>query len=93
MNATGKPISSIGFPAYHFLKMLTSNKVLPNTVINSKLQTKKADREHQRAELTSIVNGSNGFFSMILNQKFLADNILLPLNAWGNVVSVANVGV
>lgn len=65
MDTTGKPISSTELIANHLLKMLTSKKVLTYTVMNSKLQTKKADREHQRAEFTSLANGSNGKFSMM----------------------------
>jgi hypothetical protein len=65
VDTTGNPVSSTELIANHLLKMLTSKKVLTYTVMNSKLQTKKADREHQRAEFTSLANGSNGKFSMM----------------------------
>ena len=44
VDVTGKPLSSIGIVANRLLKILTTKKLIPDTVMNSKLQTKKVER-------------------------------------------------
>jgi hypothetical protein len=46
---------------------------------------KKVEWQQQKEQFTSIANASNAQASIMIIRKFLADNILLPLNADGNV--------
>jgi hypothetical protein len=42
-DGTGKPMTSIGIVANRLLKILTVKKFMPDTTLNTKLQTKKAE--------------------------------------------------
>jgi len=59
--------------------------------LNSKLQTRKAERAQQRLEFTRIGVGSNPQPAIMLIRKFLMENILVPRDADGNVVDVNNI--
>ncbi len=54
---------------------------------------KKVEQQQQKEQFTSISNASNAQASLMIIRKFLADNILLPLNADGDVVAVNTIGV
>ncbi len=82
---------SIGLVANRLLKILITKKLIPDTTLNSKLQTKKVERAQQRLEFTRIGVGSNRQPAIMLIQKFLMDNILVPRDVDGNVVDVNNI--
>ena len=63
-------MTSIGIVANRLLKILTVKKFMPDTTLNTKLQTKKAERQQQKEEFTRL--GGNLPAVMII-QKFLAD--------------------
>ncbi len=90
IDGSGKPITSIGIVANRLLKTLTVKKFILDTTLNSKLQTKKAERQQQKEEFTRL--GGNLPAVMII-QKFLAENILLPVNADGSVIDVESITV
>ncbi len=60
--------------------------------MNSKIQMKKVEWEQQKVQFTSIANASNTQLSIMIIWKFLAENILLPLNDDSNVVGVNTIG-
>jgi hypothetical protein len=72
VDAAGKPLTSIGIVANRLLKILTTRKLLSDTPLNSKLQTKKVERQQQKEQFTSISNASNAQASLMIIRKFLA---------------------
>jgi hypothetical protein len=91
VDVTGKPLLSIGLVANRLLKILVTRKLIPDTTLYSKLQTKKVERAQQRLEFTRIGVGSNPQPAIMLIQRFLMDNILVPRGVDGNVVDVNNI--
>jgi len=89
-DGTGKPMTSIGIVANRLLKILTVKKFMPDTTLNTKLQTKKAERQQQKEEFTRL--GGN-LPAVTIIQKFLTENILLPVNADGSVIDVESITV
>ena len=59
VDVMGRPLSSIGVVANRLLKILITRKLIPDTTLNSKLQTRKAEWAQQRLEFTRIGVGSN----------------------------------
>jgi hypothetical protein len=47
-------LSSIGLVANRLLKILTAKKLIPDTPLNAKLQSKKAERQQQRQEFLEV---------------------------------------
>ncbi len=90
IDSAGKPLTSIGLVANRLLKILVSKKLLPDTPLNSKLQSKKQDREQQKAAFMELATDMP---ALLLVRKFLSDNIFLPVNADGNVISVEDITV
>jgi hypothetical protein len=70
----------VGIIANRLLKILTGKKFLPDTPLNSKLQSKKVERQQQLQEFLAI--GSNPP-ALLIVQKFLSENICIPVNADG----------
>jgi hypothetical protein len=91
VDVMGRPLSSIGIVANRLLKILITRKLIPDMTLNSKLQTRKAERAQQRLEFTRIGVGSNPQPAIMLIRKFLMENILVPRDADGNVVDVNNI--
>ena len=90
IDGNGKPLSSIGLVANRLLKVLTGKKLIPDTPLNSKLQSKKVERQQQRQEFMEI--GRN-LPALTIVQKFLSENIVLPVNADGSVIDVESISV
>jgi len=86
----GKPITSVGVIANRLLKILTGEKFLPDTPLNSKLQSKKVERRQQLQDFLTM--GSNPP-AVIIVQKFLSENICMPVNADGNVIDVDSIPI
>jgi hypothetical protein len=91
VDETGKPLSSIGIVENRLLKILITRKLIPDTTLNSKLQTRKVEGAQQRLEFTRVGVDSNPQPAIMLIQKFLMENILVPCDADGNVVDVNNI--
>ncbi len=69
---------------------MAGKKLIPDTPLNAKLQSKKGERQQQRSEFLQI--GDN-LPALLIVQKFLSDNILLPVNADGDVIDVETISV
>jgi hypothetical protein len=80
IDTNGKAITSVGIIANRLLKILTGKKFLPDTPLNSKLQSKKVERQQQLQDFLAM--GSNPP-ALLIVQKFLSENICIPVNADG----------
>ena len=80
IDSNGKAITSVGIIANRLLKILTGKKFIPDTPLNSKLQSKKAERQQQLQDFLAM--GSNPP-ALLIVQKFLSENICIPVNADG----------
>ena len=69
---------------------MTAKKLIPDTPLNAKLQSKKAERQQQRQEFVQV--GTNLPAVMIV-KKFLSENIVLPVNADGDVIDVESISI
>jgi len=67
-----------------------SRKFITDSPLNTKLQSKKQDREWQKNGFMSL---DGNMSALLIVRKFLSENILMPLNADGNVISIENVSV
>ncbi|MFO0446830.1 MAG: hypothetical protein ACK51L_04090 [bacterium] len=85
VDGTGKPLTSIGLVANRLLKILTGKKFNPDTPLNSKLQSKKAERQQQLQHFLGIRESPA---VLMIVRKFLSENIMLPVNADGSVIDV-----
>jgi hypothetical protein len=85
-----KEITSIGIIANRLLKILTGKKFLLDTPLHSKLQSKKVERQQQLQDF--IAMGSNPP-ALIVVQKFLSENICMPLNADGIVIDADSIPI
>jgi len=90
IDINGKPITSVGIIGNRLLKILTGKKFLPDTPLNSKLQSKKVERQQQLQDFLTM--GSNPP-AVIIVQKFLSENICMPVNADGNVIDVDSISI
>jgi len=65
--------------------MLTGKKFIPDTPLNCKLQSKKAEQQQQLQHFLDIreIPAVQMIFC-----KFLSENIMLPVNADGSVIDV-----
>jgi hypothetical protein len=90
IDINGKPITSVGVIANRLLKILTGKKFQPDTPLNSKLQSKKVERQQQLQDFLTM--GSNPP-AVIIVQKFLTENICMPVNADGNVIDVDSIPI
>jgi hypothetical protein len=80
IDSNGKVITSVGIIANRLFKILTGKKNLPDTPLNSKLQSKKVERQQQLQDFLAM--GSNPP-ALLIVQKFLSENICIPVNADG----------
>jgi len=85
VDGTGKPLTSIGLVANRLLKILTGKKFIPDTPLNSKLQSKKAEQQQQLQHFLGIRESPA---VLMIVRKFLSENIMLPVNADGSVIDV-----
>jgi len=85
VDGTGKPLTSIGLVVNRLLKILTGKKFIPDTPLNSKLQSKKAERQQQLQHFLGIRESPA---VLMIVRKFLSENIMLPVNADGSVIDV-----
>jgi hypothetical protein len=85
VDGTGKPLTSIGLVANRLLKILTGKKFIPDTPLNCKLQSKKAERQQQLQHFLDIRESPA---VLMIVHKFLSENIMLPVNVDGSVIDV-----
>jgi hypothetical protein len=90
VDGAGNPLSKIGIVANRLLKVLVQKKMLKDCQQNTKLQTKKMLRNEQCNEFL-LLNQSLPAGQLI--RKFLAENIVLPINVNGEVIDTAVVSV
>jgi len=90
IDSNGKAITSVGIIANRLLKILTGKKILPDTPLNSKLQSKKVERQQQLQDFLAM--GSNPP-ALLIVQKFLSENICIPVNADGIAIDAECVTV
>jgi hypothetical protein len=90
IDINGKPITSVGIIANHLLKILTGTKFLPDMPLNSKLQSKKVERQQQLQDF--ITMGSNPH-ALIVVQKFLSKNICMRVNADGILMDADSIPI
>jgi hypothetical protein len=90
VDATGKPLTSIGLVANRLLKVLVTKKLISDSPLNMKLQSKKVDWEQQKKLFLGLQEHQ---VAVQLVRKFLAENIFLPVNADGNVINVEEISV
>jgi hypothetical protein len=69
IDINGKPITSVGIFANHLLKTLMGGKILPDTPLYSKLQSKKVERQQQLQDFLTIGSSPP---AVIIVQKFLS---------------------
>ncbi len=85
VDCSGKPITSISIVANCLLKILVTRKLISNTPMNWKLQTKNEQQE-QRLEFTCIGEGSNAMVHEChlllhgLENNYVSISILWRLN-------------
>jgi hypothetical protein len=83
-----KPLA-IKVVANRLLKALVQERLLADIPSNKTLQCKKQERIQQRNEFLNIEVANN----ILLVQKILSDNILVPVNADGDVISAEEVSL
>jgi len=90
VDGSGKPLTSIGLVANRLLKLLVTKKFISDLPLNTKLQSKKVDREQQK---NLFMNLKDNLTAVHLIRKFLVDNIFLPVNADGDAINVEEISV
>jgi hypothetical protein len=90
VDGSGKLSTSIGLVANRLLKLLVTKKFISDLPLNTKLQSKKVDREQQK---NLFMNLKDNLAAVHLIWRFLVDNIFLPVNADGDVINVEEISV
>jgi hypothetical protein len=91
IDSNGRALHSVGLLANRLLKLLVAKDVIPNTPLNIKLQTKKADRLFQLHHFQTMVVNDESNLTFV--RQYLCSNIHIPINTEGDAIPPKNIDI